>query len=106
MLKGGLLNENRVLSKSGAGEMKGKERWEAMRRERLTGRDIAILASVVVLAVCCVCGGLAIAFVEDIGYILATPFRWLDRLLSGEDLDLNLSGQAITVLQPPTNLVL
>jgi hypothetical protein len=86
--------------------MKSEERWKKMRKERLTPRDIAILASVVVLAVCCVCGGLLITFVGDIGYILATPFRWLDQLLSGGDLEPNLSGLEITVYHPPTNLVL
>jgi hypothetical protein len=86
--------------------MKGDEQWKEMRRQRLTPRDIAILASVVVLAVCCVCGGLLITFVEDIGYILTAPLRWLDQLLSGDQTDPGFTSPAVTVHHPPTNLVL
>jgi hypothetical protein len=84
--------------------MKSEERWKAMRRERLTPRDIAILASVVVLAVCCVCGGLFFTFVGDVGYILATPFRWLDQLFSGGDVEPEYFG--LSAYHPPTNFVL
>jgi hypothetical protein len=86
--------------------MKSEERWKAMRKERLTSRDIAILGSVVILAVCCVCGGLAITLVEDIGYILTAPFRWLDSLLSRGELEPDLSGLTVNAFQPPTILVL
>jgi hypothetical protein len=84
--------------------MKSEERWKAMRKERLTPRDIAILASVVVLAVCCVCGGLAITFIGDVGYILTAPLRWLDQLLSGGDGEPEFYG--LSAFHPPTNLVL
>lgn len=48
-----------------------------MKRERLTPRDIVILGSVILLAVCCICVGTLLTAVEDIGSILTAPLRWL-----------------------------
>jgi hypothetical protein len=56
-----------------------------MKRERLTPRDIAVLASVFVLVVCCVCGGLALATLEDVGQFITAPFRWFGELFGSSD---------------------
>jgi hypothetical protein len=59
-----------------------------MKRERLTTRDITLLVSVILLAVCCICVGLAVTLVEDIGLLLTAPLRWLDGIFGSADLSL------------------
>jgi hypothetical protein len=59
-----------------------------MKREPLTARDIAILASVIVIATCCICGGLALTAIEDVGRILTAHFRWFSQALGVVEPDL------------------
>jgi hypothetical protein len=59
-----------------------------MKRERLTARDITILVSVVVLAVCCICVGLVLTVFQDLTWILTAPLRWLSSLFASGDASL------------------
>jgi hypothetical protein len=59
-----------------------------MKRERLTPRDIAILGSVIFLALCCICVGTVLTTIEDIGSIITAPLRWLGDLFGANEPDL------------------
>jgi hypothetical protein len=48
-----------------------------MKRERLTPRDIAVLGSVIFLALCCICVGTVLTTFEDFGTLVTAPLRWL-----------------------------
>jgi hypothetical protein len=65
-----------------------------MKRERLTARDITILVSVILLAICCICVGTILTTIEDIGLWITAPLRWFQNLTGSSEPDLREALQS------------